>query len=76
VRKAVFTPNFTQIAQKSTKAGAIFHGHDVGRITSFTTGRGMFLVLPCDWRFLPKLGPLRYGARAFSLLPLPQEAVT
>ncbi|CAH2604835.1 protein of unknown function [Rhodovastum atsumiense] len=22
---------------------------------------GWFLILPCDWRFLPKLGPLRHG---------------
>ncbi len=22
----------------------------------------MFLDLPCDWRFLPKLGPLRQSA--------------
>jgi hypothetical protein len=27
------------------------------------------LDLPCDWRFLPKLGPLRFGARAFPFLP-------
>jgi hypothetical protein len=36
-----------------------------GRQASFTTGRGLFLILPCDWRFLPKLGPLRFCARAF-----------
>jgi hypothetical protein len=36
----------------------------------------MFLILPCDWRFLPKLGPLRFSARATSLLPRSKEPVT
>jgi hypothetical protein len=34
---------------------------DLGPI--FTTGAGISLLLPCDWRFLPKLGPLRPEAR-------------
>src|SRR5215470_265239 len=28
------------------------------------------LILPCDWRFLPKLGPRAFGARAFLLPPI------
>jgi hypothetical protein len=28
-----------------------------------TPGRGSSLILPCDWRFLPKLGPLRLTVR-------------
>jgi hypothetical protein len=36
-----------------------------------------FLDLPCDWRFLPKLGPLCDAARGpFSLILKSNQAVT
>jgi hypothetical protein len=36
-----------------------------------------FLILPCDWRFLPKLGPLRSLARGpFSPLACEAHLVT
>jgi hypothetical protein len=47
-------------------AGAIFFGKNAN--FPWTPHRSMrnhhgqeegFLILPCDWRFLPKLGPLR-----------------
>jgi hypothetical protein len=47
---------------------AVFGGPRAGSAESSTAGRGAILDLPCDWRFLPKLGPLRFGARAFSFL--------
>jgi hypothetical protein len=33
-----------------------------------------FLVLPCDWRFLPKLGPLRLWRAGLSLSSLTRFA--
>jgi hypothetical protein len=34
-----------------------------GRTTNAVGGEGLLLHLPCDWRFLPKLGPSRTPAR-------------
>src|SRR4051812_39925174 len=36
-----------------------------GLRVTMLAGRGLVLSLPCDWRFLPKLGPRPSGAALF-----------
>ena len=52
-------------AQTYGKNPGIFSGHQRGLYKSSRQDEEYFLTLPCDWRFFPKLGPLRLDAPTF-----------
>jgi hypothetical protein len=51
------------------------HGRGTPGAGIITAGREHPLILPCDWRFLPKLGPAALGRGAFFLVAASEREV-